>query len=181
MAASPLPRTSPMMTRVDAPHGPGDREQVAADLGVVLGGQIQPGHAQRTDLAGRGAQQHALRGLGDRARPHQLPGAPLPYMTHEHDQGGEHHQSDELRDVVGGAESAVQDGDDHLGGDGEQADQGRQPGARERGREGRRDDQQGAQMDVGGGADVHHGDHDDQRERDGHQTAARRLLHETVH
>lgn len=161
--------------------GAGDREQVAPDVGLVLGGQIQPGHAQRTDPAGWRPQQNPLRRLGHRSGPAQLPSAPLPYMADEHHQCGEHGQGDDLRDVVGRGQSAVERRDDHLGGHSQYPNQSGQRRPGERSGERGRDDQQRAQMDVGGGADVHHSDHDDQRERDRHQTAARRLLHEAVH
>nr|WP_202125100.1 hypothetical protein [Actinomadura physcomitrii] len=60
-----------------------DREQVAADLALVLGRQVQPGDPQRADAPGRRPQQGELRGLGHGPRPAQRPLAALPDQAQE--------------------------------------------------------------------------------------------------
>ncbi|WP_128509382.1 hypothetical protein [Streptomyces inhibens] len=56
-----------------------------------------------------------------------------------------------------------------LGHDGQEPDQPREPGAGEGGGDRRRDDQQRAQMDVGGDIDVDDRDHRDEHKGDHHQ------------
>lgn len=59
----------------------GDRQQVTPGLGLVLGGQIQPGHPRGAHPAGWRPQQIPLCRLGHRPRPPQFPGTPLPHVA----------------------------------------------------------------------------------------------------
>ncbi|CAL2074234.1 protein of unknown function [Streptomyces murinus] len=151
----------------------GRRVEVAADLGLVLRGQVQGGDPQRADLLGQRPHQHVLRGLGDRADLGQLGLAPLAQGAVEDHQHREHREGDDLHDVVRGADPAVRDADDDLRERGQRADGRGGPGAGEgRGQRGR-DHQGGPEVDALRGLYVHHRDHHDEHDRQQQQRLRR--------
>ncbi len=151
----------------------GGRVQVAADLGLVLGGQVQGGDPQWADALREGPEQDVLCGFGHRPHLGQFPSAPLAQHAVEHDQGREHGEGEDLHHHVAGGQHAEVQADECLGREGQDPDHSGHQGTGEGGGDRGRDDQQWPQMDVLRHQDVHHGDHDNEHHRDHQQRMAR--------
>ncbi|WP_308043035.1 hypothetical protein [Streptomyces sp. CoT10] len=145
--------------------GAGGGVEVAADLGFLLGGQIEAGELQRAQSGGKRPQQDVLGGLGHRPHPGQL--APVPVTCHaeEDDHRRQHRQSDHPDQHVPRQQQAVPPADEPLGHDCQGTDAAGHPGTFEPGGERGRDHQQGPEDDVGRRHDVQGGDQHDERDR----------------
>ncbi len=152
--------------------GAGGRVQVAADLCLGLGGEVDGGQVQRPDPVRQRAQQDPLGGLGHRPDPGQFAFVPLAQHPQADDQRGDGDLGAQLGLVVGGGEAVPGEADDGQRGEREQGDPGGGPGAGEGSGQGGGDDQQRAEVDVRRGEDVDDGDRRDQRERQRRQHPA---------
>ncbi len=104
--------------------GAGRRVEVAADLGLGLGGQVEGGEVQRPGPVGQRAQQDPLGGLGDGADLCQLAFVPVAQHPQGDDQRRHGEQGAELGLVVARGEAVAQDADDGERGEREQGHHG---------------------------------------------------------
>ncbi|WP_423836052.1 hypothetical protein [Streptomyces endophytica] len=144
-------------------------EEVAAHFRLLLGRQVQRGDLQWAAASGQRTQQDLLGHRGDRAALDQAALIAVPDGGEEDDQCGDHHQRGDLRLKVLREEDLARHADEHLGGDRERPDRGRQAGAGESCGDCGGRDQEGPEVDTGRREEVDRADGRDEADREQHQ------------